>query len=274
LVAARSTLPVALQLVTLRRDVPLEHDMNEAFSLREEKPLSEINDADFSDADNDGRPSDDEADAEAAGLRKPGAATTQQTPAPEQRSEPRNDAPAQQQADTTALARIPRDWSNALEPCSFRDAWTTAKLLTNSRLFAVASPEACMAIVMAGRSMGLDAVTSLRGFHIIKGKPVMSADLLVGLVLRSGKAKYFQVTKSTPLVATYRTHRHGDPEPVEFSFSIEDARRAKLSQDSDSNWSKYPAAMCRHRCSAELARAVYPDVVMNVYVPEEMDEES
>jgi len=68
-------------------------------------------------------------------------------------------------------------------------------------------------------------MTSLRGFHIIKGRPVMSAQLLVGVVLRSGKAKYFQLRKSTDVEAEYETWRHGDPQPTKMAFTIEDAQR-------------------------------------------------
>jgi RecT family len=48
-----------------------------------------------------------------------------------------------------------------------------------------------------------------------------------------------------------------------------DAKRAQVT--GKPIWSQYPAQMLRHRCSADLAREVYPDVVLGLYTPEEMD---
>ena len=40
----------------------------------------------------------------------------------------------------------------------------------------------------------------------------------------------------------------------------------------NSNWKTYPAQMLRKRVASDLARAVYPDVILNIYTPEEITE--
>lgn len=273
---SREILKVGIDLVTLRTDAPINFE--DIFKEREVKQLAQVDDAEFTDEANEDWPIPEVGKSE------------QQTEAPPDSE--RRDKQSPQPADETPLPRVevvsskptqaitvadpnqaPAKWEHALEPRSFQAGWALAKCLFNSRLFNVASPEAAMAIIMAGRSMGLDAVTSLRGFHVVKGRPVMSAALMTGVILGSGKAKYFRLLKSTNDEAVYETWRKGDPEPVQMGFSITDAKRAQLSFAGDSNWSKYPRTMLRWRAAAELARAVYPDVVMNVYVPGELEEE-
>jgi 5'-3' exonuclease len=270
---SRDIVRVGVDLVTLRTDAPIVFE--ELFEKREVKPLVQVEDAEFEDANEDAEwpipPVDSiSPDAPVAAAPTPAGISEKsepRQPPPEARAEP----PAQQQA--LAVIDANSGWKLALEPRTFSAGWALAKCLFNSRLFNVASAEAALAIMMAGRSMGLDAVTSLRGFHIIKNKPVMSAALISGMVLASGKAKYFRIIRSTNEEAVYETWRKGDPEPIQMGFSIADAKRAQMSFSADSNWTKYARTMLRWRATAELARAVYPDVVMNVYVEGELDEE-
>jgi hypothetical protein len=135
---------------------------------------------------------------------------------------------------------------------------------------------------MRGRSLGIDAATSLAAFHVIKGKVVMQADLVVGLVLKSGLAEYFDLVESSREKATYVTKRRGARSETRLSWDMTDACAAGLvnkrgdgyegrSQSGEpSNWDKYRRAMLRHRCSVDLARAVYPDVTMGLYTPDEV----
>jgi hypothetical protein len=78
--------------------------------------------------------------------------------------------------------------------------------------------------------------------------------------------------KSTSELATFRTQRIGDDEPVEVTFTIQDAQRASLVKDK-SGWAKYPADMLVARATARLARLVYPDVCFGLYTPEELGRE-
>lgn len=160
---------------------------------------------------------------------------------------------------------------HAFEPASISEAMRLAGLLVASRLLpkAVTTPEAAFVIMATGRELGLTTMQSFRSIHVIDGKPSLSADLLLGMIKQKrALCSYFMLVESTDEVARYRTHRVGEPEATEMQFSIVDAKRAGL-LDKD-NWRKYPASMLRARCIAALSRAVYPDLAMGLYDPDEL----
>ena len=156
------------------------------------------------------------------------------------------------------------------EPQNASDAYTMAQRLVKSGLLpaGIQTPEAAFTIIVTGKELGLTVMQSLRSVHVIKGKPTLSADLILALVKRSPACVYFQLVTSTDKVATYRTQRNME-DPTEMSFGIEQAQRAGLM--GNDNWKKYPEAMLRARCIAALARAVYPDVVLGIYETSELE---
>jgi len=121
--------------------------------------------------------------------------------------------------------------------------------------------------VMTGRELGLGPMAALRLIHVVKGRPILSADAMVALVLSSGLAEYFLSVESTDRVATYETQRKGSPIPQRLSYTIEQAHKAGLTGE---NWKKYPEAMLRARAKAALSRDCYPDVLAGCYDPDEV----
>lgn len=128
-------------------------------------------------------------------------------------------------------------------------------------------PGDVLVTLITGHELGLSPMQAIRGLHVVKGRAVMSADLAVALTKRHPSCRYFRVVSSDDKAATYETLREGDPEPTRMSFTAEQARQAGLGGD---NWRKYPAAMLRARCSLALARAVYSDIMLGVYDPDEL----
>jgi hypothetical protein len=173
-------------------------------------------------------------------------------------------------ADKPPLAKA-SDPTRVFEPRDIDEGYQLAKLLVASGLMprGVQRPEAAFAIIAAGRELGLTAMQSLRSIHIIEGKPTLSADLVAALCKsRPDVCQYFRLVESTDKVARYETLRRGEPAPTSMNFTIEDAQRAGVT--GKDNWKKYPAAMLRARCITALARAVYPDLAMGVYDPDEV----
>jgi hypothetical protein len=172
---------------------------------------------------------------------------------------------------TTALATVNQNTSAALafEPSDVESAFHLADLLVRSKLLprSLSTPEAAFTVIMAGRELGLTAMQSLRSLHVIEGKPVMSADLMMALCLRSPVCERFRLVESTDTKATFEAKRIGQ-EPVRMSFTIEQAKAAKL-VDKD-NWKKYPAALLRARCIAALARVVFADLMLGIYDTDEI----
>lgn len=160
----------------------------------------------------------------------------------------------------------------ALEPNSVNEAFYLAEKLVQSGLLgrSIQKPESALAIILAGRELGLTAMQSLRSIHIIEGKPTLSADLMVALVKRSPTCQYFKLVESTAKIATYETDRAGEG-VTRMSFTVEQAQNAGLM--GKDNWRKYTDAMLRARCIAALARAVYPDLLAGIYEPDELERE-
>lgn len=169
---------------------------------------------------------------------------------------------------------VPLDFSQQLEPRTMPEAVQLAQRMFESRLFsAYGTPQAVLATVLAGRELGIPAMASLRAFHIIEGKPQLSAGTIQSLVLKSGKALYFRCSERTESRATFVTKRGDDPE-MALSYTIEEAKAAwqKTAEAwTKSTWGRSPADMLVARASSKLARLVYPDVVSGLYAPEEMD---
>lgn len=156
------------------------------------------------------------------------------------------------------------------EPRDIDEMGRLAKILVASRMFAIESHEQAAVIMMTGASLGLSVVAAMRGVHVIKGKPVLAADLMAAVVLGSGTCRYLTVIESTDQQCIMETHREGAPKPVRMPFTIKDAQRLGVS--GNDNWRKSPDAMLRARATARLCRAVYPDLLFGVYVHGELDE--
>ncbi len=164
----------------------------------------------------------------------------------------------------------PMEWERHLEPRSIREAITLSNHMFASKLFsAYGTPQAVLSVILAGREFGMQAMASLRAFHVVDGKPTMAADVIRALVLNSGKAKYFRCTERTAERATFVTQRGDDP-PVTLSYSVEEAKAAGMVRNGG-GWTKNPADMCVARAGSKLARLVYPDVIHGLYSPEEFD---
>jgi hypothetical protein len=162
---------------------------------------------------------------------------------------------------------------SAFEPRNFDEALRIATCYASSALLGeIRSPEAALLIMAVGRELGISSTAALRGIYIIKGKPVLSSDLLVAIVLkRTDICEYFICTASDDESATYETKRKGRADPIRNTFSMTDAKQAGL-VSAGGNWQKYPRNMLRHRAAAELARMVYPDITLGLYMETEADE--
>ena len=66
------------------------------------------------------------------------------------------------------------------------DVERLARIAVASSYTACRRPEEAAFLLMTGRELGLSPMQSLRGIYVVSGKPVLSADLMVAAVRRSG----------------------------------------------------------------------------------------
>lgn len=159
-----------------------------------------------------------------------------------------------------------------ISPNSINEAQSLAKTLSLASILpdALRRNEAdILATILAGSELGLPPMTALRGIQIIQGKPTLAADTMGALVKRRKEVcQWLSLVESTPKSCTYKTQRIGDPEPTSMTWTFDQAVTAGLT--GGMGWKKYPDAMLRARCLAAICRAVYPDVCMGLYDPDEL----
>lgn len=251
----------ALQLVSLRTDVPLQFD--DLFEERETLPLSE---------ENDMAEEFDEHPQEPTTPEQPVAHASMvvDTPAPQ---------------PTTQLARVsPQSFEMGLEPVGLGQAVKLAQGLHNSRLYQrFPNADAITAVIIRGREMGLGALTALDCFHVIEGKPSPQAHLLIARAKAHPDCEYFQLIESTADSVTYETKNRRNPRPTRHTYSLDMAKRAGICpeemrrrdprdpKDSRGQWEKRPDEMLRKTCAVQLARIEYPDAVLGLVAFEELD---
>jgi hypothetical protein len=161
-----------------------------------------------------------------------------------------------------------QDQRMALEPSNFEEGMRLAQVVAKSGMFGIKSEADAFVRISTGVALGMNAVQSLRGIHVINGKPGLAADLMMGLCLQSPDCQYFRMVESTNDSATFETKRRSGPTPTRLSFTMADATRAELT--SSPMYKKYPAQMLRARCIAALARLVFPERCHGLYTPDEL----
>lgn len=122
------------------------------------------------------------------------------------------------------------------------------------------------ALILTGREMGLGPMASIRSLAIVEGKPVLAADLQLGIFKRAGGQAVWQRLDDQGAVLWLR-HPNGD-EHTE-TFTVADAERAGL-VDKD-NWKKYPKAMYRSRAITAGLKSIGFEPLAGTYDPEELE---
>lgn len=132
----------------------------------------------------------------------------------------------------------------------------------------VATAADCTIVAMYGARFGWGPMESLYKIHVIDKKPSLSATAMLGVVLSSPTCVFFDLIETTDKVATYETQRKGSERKTTLSYTIEQARRAGVTNRGP--WKAHTEDMLRHRCVSKLCKIVYPDLFSGVYTPDEV----
>ncbi len=144
-------------------------------------------------------------------------------------------------------------------------------LLAASGYFADAMEMAKAAVkVMAGEELGILPVASMMGIHIIKGKVVLSANLIASRIKAHGYDYTFEQFDATVCKLDFWSRPEDGKRRLlgKSSFSIQDAVAAGIKSDM---YSKYPRNMLFSRAISNGARWFTPDIFAGVpvYSPDE-----
>jgi 5'-3' exonuclease len=172
-----------------------------------------------------------------------------------------------------------------LQPTDLQSAWTLAKWYATSGLFSGKFKAEEKSIVVAqifaiihrGVELGLDVGSAINGFHMIDGKPSMSADLIRTLAKRHPDCEYFYCESSDDTQATWVTRNRRHPPGVvqRFTYTIQEAGQVPSLWKKDrwggpSMWEKYPKQMLAKTASTMLARQEWESTMVGFYCPEEL----
>lgn len=136
-----------------------------------------------------------------------------------------------------------------------------------------ARTETAAAIIEVGRDVGLPATQALANVMIVRGRPSMWGDAVMGLILSSGLLEYREEWyEGTPgeddHTACYKVKRVGARQERVAKFSVADAKRANL-WGKPGPWTEYPERQMMWRAKSWACRDEFPDVLCGLIFTEE-----
>lgn len=157
---------------------------------------------------------------------------------------------------------------------TMEDAYRFAKCVIDSRLApkSFTTPTQVIVAMQHGAEIGFTPMQSLQAIAVINGKPTLYGDSLPALAWKSGVLDEFDEWiegTGDQMVAHCKTKRKGQAKARETTFSVADAKRAKLWGKSGP-WSDYPQRMLQHRARAWNFRDNLADVMSGFSVREEV----
>ena len=164
--------------------------------------------------------------------------------------------------------------TNAIVPINMPELMEIGKVMAASGFFDDAR-QASQAIVkvLAGRELGFGPFASMTGIHIIKGKPVIAANLYAAAI--RGSTRYNYKVNRLDDTGCELTFYEDGKEVGKSTFTEKDAKAAGLIQ-AGSAWVKFPRNMYFARAISNGAHWYCPDVFggASVYTPGELGEET
>lgn len=135
----------------------------------------------------------------------------------------------------------------------------------------IRTPEQAIAIALKGWEMGVPMMQAFSHISIVKGKPCISAELMLAQMYRNIPGAKYEPLENDEHHAVVRFKRPGE-NWAKFEFNTEDAKRADLL--GKGTWKSYPKVMFLWRAITMMARSKFPDAIMGCsYTPEELGAE-
>jgi len=168
---------------------------------------------------------------------------------------------------------------------SIEDMLKLADVMIKTKLIptTLKQPEQVVAVILQGKELGFDAVTSLNNIHNIQGRATLGVHAIAALLKKKGITyKLIEdgvfvkgdgtVDKVKIIDTAYKDRRttirfyenfHGKIIENDISFTIKEAQEQDLLNKS--NWKRMQLIMLRARTLAIGARFVAPDALLGMY---------
>jgi hypothetical protein len=130
----------------------------------------------------------------------------------------------------------------------------------------IKTSQQAVAIILAGRELGIGPWQAIQGINIIKGRPTVSPQLMLALIEQSKLLEDISITGDAKSCTVMMKRRGRSPHT--FTFTMEDAKALGLADKS--NYRTQPKVMLQWRAIGACSRIVFPDVIMKLYTPDEM----
>jgi len=121
-------------------------------------------------------------------------------------------------------------------------------------------PAATFSVLLAGHGLGLSPIQSLQSIVLIKGKPYVSTEVVLGLAFRAGHT--VQWGTCTDKQATVRVTRGDGHGSAEVTYTMAQAQAQGLA--GKDNWRRMPGEMLRARAVRSALRMVAPDLALGL----------
>lgn len=152
-------------------------------------------------------------------------------------------------------------------PTTFDGMMQQAEVLVESGLLpaSIKKPETALAVILAGREMGLPPMQSFRALYVVNGQIAMAAEHMAARLLQAGVT--YVIEQMTGEVCQIAFRRPNGMQ-LTYRYTMAQAKAAKLT--GKDNWQHYPVDMLYNRCMALGARKIAADVLSGMHTPDEL----
>ncbi len=167
--------------------------------------------------------------------------------------------------------------------------WSAALVQSGLLPAHVKTWQQALVILLSADQLGVHPMTALQAMYVVHGKIGSESKFMLALIQRTGLLEEFTL-ESSPTKATCRMKRRGGS-TVERTITMEEAERAgwtrQMKRDKDGKvvknaegqvvwvpkdaWRGMPALMLENRVTARVARILWPDVILGLYMADELD---
>lgn len=162
----------------------------------------------------------------------------------------------------------------SLAPSTFKEAVEFSERIAQSDLAPKdyrGKPANVLLAIQMGMELGLGPMAAIQNIAVINGRPSLWGDAMLAVVQASPNYEWHREWidgDGEKMIAHCEVQRKGFPKPVEATFSVEDAKKAKL-WGKDSPWSSYPKRMLQMRARAFALRDSFADALRGIFMAEE-----